>query len=87
MSGRVYAQAGNVVLIIEGDSDSSGVFLYTVFLDGFTGDNWLPDLETAKEQAAHNVSGFPGGIGPWKTVPPEATNLIDFGKSLLRNSN
>jgi hypothetical protein len=81
-----YAQAGNVALIIETDPIGPGVFLYTFFPDGFIGDTWFPDIETARAQAARDVSGFPGGIGPWKVVPPEVPDLMEFGLNLLRNS-
>lgn len=83
MTEYIYAQAGDVVLIIEIDT----VLLFTIFSNGFVGENWLPDLETAKALAAHNVSGIPGGIGLWKPIPPEVPDPIEFGKDLLKNSN
>ncbi|MGD0144793.1 MAG: hypothetical protein ABSC92_16700 [Rhizomicrobium sp.] len=87
MTEHFYAQAGNVVLIIETDSTSTAVFLYTFFPDGFIGDNWFSDIDDAKAQAAHNASGFPGAIGLWKSIPPEVSDLMEFGKGLLKNSN
>jgi hypothetical protein len=82
---HLYAQAGDVVLIIETDPDSTGVFLYTFLPSGFVGENWMPDINTAKAQATHNTSGFPDGISPWKPVPAEESDLIDFGKRLREN--
>ena len=86
MSGHLYAWAGNVVLIIETSAPEPGVMLYTFMPDGFVGDNWLPDIGIAMEQAARNVSGFPGRIRAWKPVPKDTPDLMEFGKALVKNS-
>jgi hypothetical protein len=78
-----YARAGNIALIIE----TTGVFLLTFFPNGFVGENWFPDIDSAKAQAARNTSGFPGGIGPWMLIPPEVADLWEFGKGLLGETN
>jgi hypothetical protein len=67
--------------------ETTGVFLLTFFPNGFVGENWFPDIDSAKAQAARNTSGFPGGIGPWMLIPPEVADLWEFGKGLLGETN
>jgi hypothetical protein len=85
MSERIFAQAGDVVLIIEPDGDAA-VFLYTFLPDGFIADNWKPDIDAAKRQAALAVSGFPGGIGAWQKIPDAVTDVMEFGCKLREQS-
>jgi hypothetical protein len=85
MSERLYAQAGEVVLVIERDFGPS-VFLYTFMPDGFVGDNWCAEIETAKAQAASNTRAIPGGLSSWQVVPENVGDLNVFARDLRARS-
>jgi hypothetical protein len=85
VSGHLYARAGNVVLIIETNAPGSNVMLYTFAADGHIWDNWFPDMNIAKENAAANVSGF--SDADWEPVPTGVSDLMDFGKSLRQKAD
>jgi hypothetical protein len=73
---RLFADAGDSVLLIETKSD--GIFLYEFRSDGFAGDTWHQTVHQSKNQAA---CAFGDMVTPWANVPTDVSDAHDFARA------
>jgi len=71
MSDWLYAEYSGTTFLIASLSD--GIFLYTIYPNGESGDTWHRNFEDAKHQATFEAGSI---VGPWQAVSVEFVDTL-----------
>ena len=82
MSERLYLITNDRAWLIESKPD--GTFLFGIPTDGFVGDTWHPKVDEAKAQASYADNAI---AGPWKAVPSDVADAVEFCKAQLTRAH